>query len=528
MGTYLNPGNSGFATIKDKDYIDKTGLIRLINDTIDTSSKLTCISRPRRFGKSYAAQMLCAYYDYTCDSHSLFEGLEISKSDDYEKFINKYNVIYIDITGLLSELNGEGKDLINFVPLLKKDIIRDLCKAESRVDDTRRLSECLLDYVEYTGKKIVFIIDEWDALIREAKKNDKVQIGYLNFLREIFKNGNITPRVVAGAYMTGILPIKKDGTESAISDFNEYSILNPGVFTEYTGFLEKEVCQICSDKGLNPQLFKEWYDGYLFDKGTSIYNPYSVMQAVSRNSFESYWQKTTAAESLVTYISMNFAGLQDDIARLITGEHLEVDISGFSNDVETFKTKDDVLTLLIHLGYLAFDSITHKARIPNEEIKTEFVALLKNSSKSELAKLVTQSDTLLQDTIEQNEEKVAKTIDDIRMSEYAPTFYNDEQALRYVIKFAYLTCVDKYSKIEELPSGKGVADVVYIPQKTTADPALVIELKWNKTAEAAISQIENKNYPEIIKAFSGDILMVGINYDEKTKRHSCKINRLQK
>lgn len=408
MGTYLNPGNSGFTTIRNKDYIDKTGLIGLINDTIDTSNKLTCISRPRRFGKSYAAQMLCAYYDYTCDSHALFEGLEISKSDDYEKYINKFNVIYIDITGLLSELNSDGRDLINLVPMLKNDIIHDLCKAESKVDETRRLSECLLDYVEYTGKKIVFIIDEWDAPIREAKNNEKVQTGYLNFLREIFKNGNITPRVVAGAYMTGILPIKKDGTESAISDFNEYSILNPGAFTEYTGFLEEEIQKICSHKGLDPQDFKYWYDGYSFDNGTSIYNPYSVMKAVHRNSFESYWQKTTAAESLITYISMNFAGLQDDIARLITGEHLVVDISGFSNDVKNFKTKDDVLTLLIHLGYLAFDSVKHQARIPNEEIKTEFVALLKNSSKSELAKLVTESDVLLQDTIEQNEEKVAK------------------------------------------------------------------------------------------------------------------------
>ena len=526
MGTYLNPGNSGFEEIIKSEYVDKTGLISLINKTIGTTDKLTCISRPRRFGKSFAAKMLCAYYDCTCDSNNLFKDLKISGDDSFNQHLNGYNVIYLDITGFISYFNQKKKNLSGIVGYIIDSIKKELVDSFPFMESVEELTSCLIYYAENTGKKFIFIIDEWDAIIREAKDDENTQLAYLNLLRSWFKNGNFTSKAVAAAYMTGILPIKKDGTESAISDFQEYTILNPGKYAEYTGFTEDEVKKLCKRHKNSFSSMKEWYDGYSFSKAGSIYNPYSVMTALKMDNFESYWQKTSAAESLSTYINLNFDGLQDDVLRLITGEQLEVNVDGFENDVESFKYKDDVITLMIHLGYLAYNNKEKTVRIPNKEVETEFSNLLKNSDNTKLYELIQKSGKLLKNTLSGDENAVASGIQGIRESSYAPTFYNDEQALRYVIKFAYVVCVDQYLRIEEMPSGQGIADVVFIPKQKSPLPAMVVELKWNKTEEAAIGQIKNKNYPSALKDYGGEIVLVGINYDEKSKTHTCKIERV--
>ena len=530
MGNYINPGNEEFKRIIKSDYIDKTGLIEIINSKIDTKKNLICVSRPRRFGKSYAAQMLCAYYDCTCDSAELFEGYQISASKDYKDYLNQYNVIYLDITSFISAVNSTGSDINNVVNDIQNSITKELASDVCDINIGDSFTNAILQFVETTGKKIFFIIDEWDAIIREAKDNNAVQAAYLSLLRNLFKNGNFTPKAVAGAYMTGILPIKKDGSESAISDFDEFTIINPGKFAEYTGFVDSDIEKICesNDCKITVDELKEWYDGYSFDGKNPIYNPYSVMQAVEKGRLESYWRKTSAAESLFMYINMDFKGLQEDVARLISGESLPVDINNFNNDVETFNSKDDVLTLLIHLGYLSYDDTDKTVMIPNKEVRTEFESLIKNESKSKLTDLVKKSDALYSDTIKLDGDSVAKKIDDIRCSEYAPTFYNNEQALRYVIKFAYISCVDTYQRVEELPTGKGVADVVYIPNRTSNLPALVVELKWNKSDKAALNQIKEKEYPSALKDYVGEIVLVGINYDENKKAHTCAIEKVTK
>lgn len=528
MGMYLNPGNHGFEEILNNKYVDKTGMIRYINRTISTTQKLTCISRPRRFGKSLAAQMLCAYYDASCDSHALFDHLEISRTDDYEKHLNQYNVIYLDISGFISNVFRSGKNLCDVPDMILQAIQSELKADSEQLQPEASLSENLIAYVKKTGKKFVFIIDEWDAIIREAKNDPISQKRYFSFLRELFKNGNFTPQVVAAAYMTGILPIKKDGSQSAISDFQEYTILDPVFFAEFTGFTEAEVYDLCISFGMDFSEAKAWYDGYSFERAGSIYNPYSVMTAMQRGRYQSYWQKTSASEALMTYINMNFEGLQEDILRLIAGEELEVYTGGFENDFETFKSRDDVLTLLIHLGYLAYDQTEGLVRIPNEEIRSEFKKLIQNEQGTKLAGLIQASRQLLQDTLSGNEQGVAAAIERIRDSEYAPTYYNNEQALRYVIKFAYIVCVDQYLKIEEMPSGHGVADVVFLPKKRSRFPAMIVELKWNKTAAAALEQIRDRKYPELLLDYEGDIVLAGISYDEITKKHECRIERLKK
>ena len=527
MGTYLNPGNNEFERIMNSNYIDKTGMIDIISKRINTMDNLICISRPRRFGKSYAARMLCAYYDHTCDSHSLFDDKEISRSEGYEKHINKYNVIYLDIASFVSDVTEKDGTIKGIVKKISDSIYSELVSEQPELNDKKSLPECMLAYVQATKMKFVFIIDEWDAIIREAKDDDETQKAYLNILRLWFKNGNFTSKAVAAAYMTGILPIKKDKSQSAISDFREFTIINPAMFAKYTGFTETEVRKICAENNMDFEEAKRWYDGYTFKGTESIYNPYSVMMAMSMGEYESYWKQTSAAESLKAYINMNFDNLQSDILKLIAGEHVAVNTSRFKNDLTTFTSKDDVLTLLIHLGYLVYDNKTKRARIPNEEVRTEFDDLLQNAQHTKLAALISDSEKLLQDTLNGNETEVVNAIVRVRNTNYAPMFYNNEQALRYVIKFAYIICIDYYLKVEELPTGHGLADVVFIPKQSTALPAMIVELKWNKTAEGALKQIKEKNYPELLRDYTGKMVLVGINYDEESKEHSCKIEKIK-
>ena len=526
MGTYLNPGNKGFQKILQSEYVDKTGMIALINKTIGTSEMLLCISRPRRFGKSYATKMLCAYYDCSCDSRGLFDDREVARTPGYLTHLNQYHVINLDITGFISEAKRQRKPLsdvperiVEAVHKELKDMFPELPAGESLMEN---LSRC----VEETGREFVFIIDEWDALIREAKGDGEIQSAYLNLLRGWFKNNNFTPNVVAAAYMTGILPVKKDGSQSTISDFKEYTILNPGRFVEFTGFTESEVRLLCGRHGMDFEEVRQWYDGYDFPGHGAIYNPYSVMCVMRNQKCRSYWQKTSAAGSLMTYTNMDFEGLQEIVSRLISGEEIEVDTESFENDFETFRSRNDVLTLLIHLGYLTWNEEDGTVRIPNEEVRGEFRKILNGTNANrKWMELISRSRKLLEDTIAGEGEAVAKAIEEIRDTQYAPTFYNNEQALRYVIKFAYIAAIDQYLKVEELPSGKGIADVVYLPKRNSMLPALVVELKWNKSSEGAIRQIKERNYPAVLEGFGGEVVMAGISYDAKKKAHSCLIER---
>lgn len=519
MGTYLNPGNGGFAEILDSGYIDKTGMIELINQRINTLNKLICISRPRRFGKSIAAKMLCAYYDHSCDSHGLFHNLEIGAENNYKIHLNKYNVIYLDMSNLLGKVTPEI--LMSFI---EENITVELLSEYNDVKKGSTFDQTLINAVEAGKPKFIMIIDEWDAPIRETPQ---ITQEYLRFLRMLFKSSNTTSKIFAAVYMTGILPIKKDGSESAVSDFDEYSVLDAGEFAPYTGFTEDEVKKLCERYGMDFLKAKEWYDGYAFGSYHSVYNPYSVMQAIKRKAYKSYWRKTSKAESLKTYVGMNMDGLQDKILRLIAGEPVEVYTDDFENDFETFNSSDDVLTLMLHLGYLVYNGETSQARIPNEELRLEFKRLINRPSNKRLSELVIASEKLLQDTLSGNETAVAETIERVRETNYAPMFYNNEQSLRYVIKFAYIICIDYYMKVEELPTGKGIADVVFIPKRDTSLPAMIVELKWNESSESAIEQIKERNYPTILNGYVGEMVLVGINYDEKTKEHSCRIERIE-
>lgn len=532
MGNYLNPGNSGFTGIRNDTYVDKSSLIGLINETIETPRRLTCISRPRRFGKSFAAKMLCAYYDRSCDSAALFDDLKIAKdpqyADSYRKHRNKYDVIYVDMTAVIGAIKGKE----DIIPFIKRNVLEELVRAYPEVKITEAFHDTLANIVALTGTKFIMIIDEWDAPIREAGDDSKVQRAYLEFLRSLFKNSGATDKIFAAAYMTGILPIKKDGSQSAISDFQEYSVICPMEYAEYVGFTEDEVKELCRQKNRDFARMKLWYDGYTFEDVGSVYNPNSVMKAVRNNRFRSYWTETSASKSLMEYISLDFDGMSKTVAALLGGVEVPVDPIGFANDLVSFRNRDDVLALLIHLGYLSFDEETGLARIPNEEIRMEFARSVREVKREDTIHRVRESDQLILDTIQGNEEAVAARIEKIHLEETSPLFYNNEQALRSVIKLAYFSYKDHYLKFEELPSGDGFADIVYLPKKLSPMPALVIELKWNQSAEGAIDQIKKKQYPQGLEGYGGELLLVGISYDKKApdgnRKHSCLIESAKK
>lgn len=524
MGNYINVGNAGFKAIRKGLYVDKTGMIPFINGTLGTMDKLTCVSRPRRFGKSFAAKMLCAYYDKSCDSRELFEGLEVSKDESFEKYLNKYDVIYMDITWFISS----SENIKCVVKTMQQKVISELMDAypEAKKEDT--LSETLLRINEITGNKFIIIIDEWDALFREAKDDRDVQDSYILFLRGLFKNSAFTDKIIEGAYMTGILPIKKYGTQSAVTDFREYTMLAPKQLAEYVGFTEDEVEKLCKQSGMDFEEMKRWYNGYSFRRLKSVYSPNSVMEAVKSEEFGSYWTQTETYQTLQFYIDVDADGLKQTIVQMLGGASIKIDPGTFQNDMTTIKSKDDVLTLLVHLGYLAYDTDTKTVRIPNEEVRQEFVRAVSNCKHAEIAKIIRESDYLLEATLNMDEETVASIIEEAHKTGTAPTFYNNEQALRSVIKFAYISCVDEFMRIEELPSGHGYADVVFIPKKSSSMPLLIIELKWNKTSDGAIQQIKNRDYSGVLKEYGGEILLVGINYDEKSKKHTCRIEKCKK
>ena len=374
MGMYLNIGNAGFRSVRKGLYVDKSGLISYINSTLGTKDKLTCVSRPRRFGKSFATQMLCAYYDKSCESGDLFCDLEIAGDPLFEKFLNQYDVIYLDITWFISTV----KDIKSTVAYLQEQVITELCGVHPSVEKEDSLPVMLARITELTGRRFIIIIDEWDALFREVKENTDLQKEYLQLLRGLFKS-SLTDKMIEGAYMTGILPIKKYGTQSALTDFREYTMLQPKKLAEYVGFTEPEVKSLCNQYAMDFDDAKRWYDGYSFSRVKSLYSPNSVIQAISNEEFGDYWTETETYESLKFYIGLNEDGLRDAVISMLGGKRCRINTRTFQNDISSIKSKDEVLTLLVHLGYLAYDSVKKEVYIPNQEVADEFKNAVENS-----------------------------------------------------------------------------------------------------------------------------------------------------
>ena len=523
MGRYLNQGNENFQkSVNSEIYIDKTGLIEYTNRVINTLQGYVCISRPRRFGKSMAANMLTAYYSRGCDSRELFNEFEISKSTDFEKYRNKYNTISLNMQEFLSRSNN----IDELIDRVKKLVLRDIKKEYPEVDyfDDTDLIESIQDVYEEKKCPFIVIIDEWDCIFREFRQDKEAQEKYLDFLRDLLKD----KACIHLAYLTGILPIKKYGTHSALNMFDEFSMLNPGPLASYVGFTEEEVEALCIQYKMDIEEVKTWYDGYSFPSEPSVYSPRSVVNSMLFGKIENYWNQTETFEALQAYIDMNFEGLKDDVLSMIAGESVPVNTGSFTNDMTTFRTEDDVLTLLIHLGYLAYDSDNKTVKIPNNEVRNEYVNSVSASDWGEVSKALKESADILQAIWQGRTKQVAEGIRQAHF-ETSHIQYNDENALSYTISLALYAARNFYTVHRELAGGKGFADLVFIPRKKFQEkPALVVELKWDKMVEGAINQIKKKEYCQSLEEYKGNILLVGVNYNKKTKVHECMIEEYEK
>lgn len=521
MGIYLNPGNDMFAeTVRGEIYVDKTGLIEKTNAMVKTPQKFICVSRPRRFGKSTAAYMLAAYYGKECDSAKIFASYKIAKSGSFKKYLNRYNVIMLNIQDFLSMTESVEKML----EFLQKRVIRELKKRYPNLidDEENLLTIALEDVYSETSEAFVFIIDEWDCILRDRSYTADDQKKYLDFIRNLLKDKSY----VALAYMTGILPIKKYGTHSALNMFTEYSMTAPRFFAEYIGFTEVEVQELCNRYKVDYDMMRSWYDGYVFPETGHVYNPKSVVDALRFREFSSYWTQTETYEALKIYIDMNRDGLRNDIIRMLAGERITIHTERFQNDMMTFESKDDVLTLLVHLGYLAYDRSTSEVFIPNMEIRGEFRNAVTGDYWKDVATALETSDRLLRATWAADAQTVAQLLDAAHMENTSLLTYNDENSLSCVIAIAYYSSMKEYTMIRELPGGKGFADIVFLPEKYSDKPALLVELKCGASAGGAITQIHEKNYVDSLKDYKGNLLLVGINYDKKTKTHQCVIEKV--
>lgn len=554
MGTYLNPGKENYQmAINSEIFVDKTEMIGFLNTVINTQQRFVSVSRPRRFGKTMAADMVCAYYDREADSRNLFEKRKLAscsmatgeKGDlSWDRYLGSFDVIRLVMTRFFKD----GLIVDEALDKMQRLVIREIKKKYPDIDyfGDNDLIQTLDDVYSENDRQVVIVIDEWDAVFRNRRDDREGQTQYLDFLRDLLKDNNH----IALAYMTGILPIKKYGKHSALNMFDEYSIMQPMELAPYTGFTEEEVRSLCNSYEMSYEDVSNWYDGYiisntvpiekrrLYREGEyrehrfSIYSPLSVVNAMRSGKIMNYWNKTETYEALAEYIRRDYDGLKEAVALLMDGGRIRIDTSTYQNDMTTFSGRDDVLSLLIHLGYLGYDDENSEVFIPNREILDEFKTSTKSTEWVDTFESFKISQELLKATWEVNADKVAELLEKAHNRASNKT-YNDESALSYAVQYAYYAAQKYYITIPELDSGRGYADIVYLPSPNYADkPALLIELKYDKSAEGAIAQIKKQEYPERLEHYKGNILVVGINYDKDVpndspefKHHSCIIER---
>lgn len=523
-------------------FVDKTDMILYLNSILETDQKYVCVSRPRRFGKTVAARMISAYYDREADSGVLFERCNIAKDPEWNAHLGRFDVIRLVMTDFF---NG-SRSVEKAISILKKRIIDELVETYPGTKfDKDDFFYSIDRFYRRTNTRFVIIIDEWDSIFREYRDDREGHRKYLDFLRDWLKD----KEYIAFAYMTGILPIKKYGKHSALNMFREFSMVQPQQMARYMGFTAEEVKDLCLERKLNYDAFKYWYDGYrlsnreteeLLPDGVSadresyreyeVYSPYSVVLAAISRQFNNYWNQTETYEALRQYIDWNFDGLREYVAVLMDGGRRSIDITGYQNDMTTFNSRDEILTLLIHLGYLGYDSGTKEVFIPNKEVLDVFKTSTRSRDWNMTFRALDNSRKLLEATWACDEETVAELIEAAHDKAGNRT-YNSEAGLSCAIQLAYYRAQDYYTIIPELDTGRGYADLAFIP-KIPDKPALLVELKYEKNAKTAISQIQSQKYPERLEHYKGNLILVGINYDKEIrndeplyKHHSCMIER---
>jgi len=522
MGLYLNPNNELFLRdLNSGIYVDKSMILSYLDRMIGTSDCFVCVSRPRRFGKSMAGNMISAYYSKGCDSSEQFAGLKVAACPTFGKRMNKLNVIKIDLNGFFCTC----RDLSNLIIDIEAAVVGEFISQFQAVsvDANESLATAMANVYAATGEQFVVIIDEYDVLVRENVP-ENVLNEYLRFLNALFKNGNVAP-AIALAYLTGILPVVRDKIQSKLNLFNEYSMVGASTLAEFIGFTAQETEALCLEHGMDYEECRRWYDGYSLNGVNEIFSPKSVVTAMKNQEYGDYWTQTGSFEALKNYILLNFKGVKDDVVKMIGGGKVDVEVASYLNTMTDFHSKDDVFTYLIHLGYLAYDRKAEQCYIPNEEIRRQWVLSIKlEEDYAPVMEMINASKQLLEDTINGDAQAVAAALDKAHVRATNPLTYNSESSFQSAIGLAYFYANTKYTVIKELPTGKGYADIALVPYIPNI-PAMIIELKNAKTAEGALKQIKERRYDDILEHYRGDMLLVGVNYDPDTKVHTCLIER---
>ena len=519
MGTYVNPEIDNFkSSINYKFYVDKSMLIALLNEKLEGVDRFLCVSRPRRFGKTMAANMIAAYYSKNLDSHELFSDLKISKDPSYEYGINKYTVIKLDLNGAATK-----KGNLTIVQYLKKKVVPELIEAYPSIglSEDDPIPELLVNIHRATRDKFVFIIDEYDLPIREEKYSEEFE-EYKDFLVSLFK-GEDTNYTIALAYLTGILPIIKDKTDSGLNNFTEYTMLDADEMAPFMGFTEDEVKSLSTQSGMEFDELKKWYDGYNLNE-IEIYSPKSVITSVEKRRCDDYWTQTKSYKALKDYILMDFNGIKNDVISMVSGEHIPVNVKKFTN-TSFIDSKDDAFASLIHLGYLGYNYSEKTCFIPNYELLQEWIIAIEDTPDYKgVVELIKDSKRLLEATWNRDEEAVAEGVGNAHREACSILEYNNEGSFQSALHLAYYYARSYYTIVNELPAGKGFADCAFIPYKPDV-PAIIIELKKDDSVENAIDQIKNRKYPEALEKYKDNLLLVAISYDSKTKEHFCRIEK---
>lgn len=518
MSIYLNPDNIGMQMdVSSPNFVDKSMLIQFTNARLNTSSRFLCVTRPRRFGKTVAVNMLSSYYSMGCKSGQLFHGLRIEKEPSFEKHLNRHYVIVLDIAGIIMSLRFE-KDPIR---VYEKSMVAALKEDFEMKSSATTLSQLFKEIYARKGIRFIILIDEWDAVFRDRKDNKRICDSYMEFLRSLFKDINVSQSFEL-VYMTGIFPITRYNTESTLNMFDEYTVLDDSPLTEFFGFTQQEVDVLCEKNDIDKEQMRKWYDGYHYG-GMSLYSPYSVIKAIIRRSFKDYWTATTSVESVMEYMNYDGGILKESIVRMMPGDRVKFNPDRFKNGLSTIDSQDAALTILVHLGYLGYDPDRHECYIPNREIRQEFELDIEELKDwKDVNGPLEVSSELVERTFREDTSFINETFDEFHRL-YADTFTkNLEAVLSMMTRLLYYKLGDDYERMDEVANIKGRADIVYRPRKNDR-PALIIELKADDTSENAIRQIEEMDYVSSLKPFAGEAYLLGISYDRKTLKHQSLI-----
>ncbi|MBQ3683205.1 MAG: AAA family ATPase [Succinimonas sp.] len=551
MGNILNPGreNSFTRLVKSRKteiFIDKTDFLEVMSSKINDEKRFFAVTRPRRFGKTVTAHMLSAYFSKGYAGQNIFDGLEITHKDSFPEHLNKYDVIYIDMNSINSRYNNYLKNekvhgVASLADYLEYSIITELreqqdfaaCFEKHNIKNTGLLV-ALSSLQNDLNAQFIFIMDEWDLVCREYRNDEQLQKDYIDLLKDLFKTDDGQACFVL-AYLTGILPIKKYNSQSALNTFLEYNMLEPEPFERYFGFTETETAEIAARPSckLSQEELKDWYEGYRLN-GIDIYNPNSVVSAVQDGRCKSYWSRSSSNEEVAQLINMNYAGVKSDILNLIEGGRVQFDTSNFQNDMVSINSKDDVLCLLAYLGYVGCESVKNSdvlkiAYVPNKEIRSVLTGIVRKQNWYERMDTIERSENLLKAIKSLDGNKTAELIQEIHNSPAVSLLdYNDEESLTYCVMTGLLwSTLDDYTCHREEQAGKGKVDLVYEPNIKGAAPLILIEFKYGKSAEEALKQIKTQEYfRRYTKLYTKNILLAGINYDPKSKNHQCLIEKL--